>query len=60
MAHQTLGGRTLPGRPRQVAFTSTKVPRFAGVASWEQYRQVFDVIVLSNGWDNSTAALQIR
>ena len=25
------------GPPRQVAFTSTKVPRFAGVTSWEQY-----------------------
>ena len=37
--------------PRQVAFTSTEVPRFAGTTSWEQYRQVFDAIALSNGWD---------
>ena len=43
IGHQTLGGRTSPGRPRQVDFTSTKVPRFAGVTSWEQYRQVFDI-----------------
>ena len=44
---------------RQVTFTSTKVPKFAGVTSWEQYRQVFDAIVLSNGWDDATAALQL-
>ena len=45
--------------PRQVAFTTTNVPRFGGTTSWEQYRQVFDAIVLSNGWDNETAALQL-
>ena len=45
--------------PRQAAFTTTKVPRFGGTTSWEQYRQVFDAIVLSNGWDNETAALQL-
>ena len=44
--------------PRQVAFTTTKVPRLAGTTSWEHYRQVFDAIVLSNGWDDATAALQ--
>ena len=33
------------GPPRQVALTSTKVPRFSGVTSWEQYKQVFDAIV---------------
>ena len=44
--------------PRRAAFTSTKVPRFDGT-SWEQYRQVFDAIVRSNGWDNDTAALQL-
>ena len=26
--------------------------------SWEQYRQVYDAIVLSNGWDDTTAAQQ--
>ena len=36
---------TSQGPPRQVAFMSTKVPRFAGVTSWEQYKQVFDAIV---------------
>ena len=45
--------------PQQVAFTMTKVPRFYGTTSWEQYRQVFEAIVRSNGWDNDTAALQL-
>ena len=45
--------------PRRVAFTTTKVPRFDGTASLEQYRQVVDAIVRSNGWDNDTAALQL-
>ena len=45
--------------PWRAAFTSTKVPRFDGTTSWEQYRQVFDAIVRSNGWDNDTAALQL-
>ena len=53
------GNWTVEGHQRQVAFTSTKVPRFAGITSWEQYRQVFDAIVLSNGWDDATAALQL-
>ena len=45
--------------PRQAAFTTTKVPPFGGTTSWEQYRQVFDAIVLTNGWDDATAALQL-
>ena len=45
--------------PRQAAFTMTKVPRFDGTISWEQYRQVFGTIVQSNGWANDTAALQL-
>ena len=45
--------------PRQAAFTTTKVPRFEGTTSWEQYRQVFDAIVPSNGWDDATAVLQL-
>ena len=32
---------------------------YDGTTSWEQYRQVFDAIVRSNGWDNDTAALQL-
>ena len=44
---------------RQAALTTTKVPWFNGSTSWEQYQQVFDVIVLSNGWDDTTAALQL-
>ena len=34
---------------RQAALTTTKVPWFNGSTSWEQYQQVFDAIVLSNG-----------
>ena len=45
--------------PRRAAFMTTKVPRFDGTTSWEQYRQVFEAIVRSNGWDNDTAALQL-
>ena len=44
---------------RQAAPTTTKVPWFNGSTSWEQYLQVFDAIVLSNGWDDATAALQL-
>ena len=44
---------------RQAALTTTKVPWFSGSISWEQYQQVFDAIVLSNGWDDATAALQL-
>ena len=44
---------------RQAALTMTKVPWFNGSTSWEQYRQVFDAIVLSNGWGDATAALQL-
>ena len=43
-------------RPR---FTSTPVPRYAGGSSWDQYREVFEAIVCSNGWDEMTAALQL-
>ena len=35
------------------------MPRFDGTTSWEQYKQVFDAIVNSNGWENDTAALQL-
>ena len=44
---------------RQAALTTTKVPWFSGSTSWEQHQQVFDAIVLSNGWDDATAALQL-
>ena len=42
-----------------MTFTSTKVQKFAGVTSWEQYRQIFDAIFQSNGWDDATAVLQL-
>ena len=44
---------------RQAVLTTTKVPWFNGTTSWEQYQQVFDAIVLSNGWGDATAALQL-
>ena len=56
---QTSGVLHVVPTPRHVAFTLTKVPKFAGMTRWEQYRQVFDAIVLSNGWNDATAALHI-
>ena len=44
---------------RQSALTTTKVPWFNGTTSWEQYQQVFDAIVLLNGWDDATGALKL-
>ena len=41
---------------RQAALTMTKVPWFNGSTSWEQ---VFYAIVLSNGWGDATAVLQL-
>ena len=34
---------------RRSGFTSTSVPRYSGKSSWDQYRQVFEAIVCSNG-----------
>ena len=45
--------------PRRAALTTTKVPQFDGTTSWEQYNQVFEAIVRSNGWDNDTSAIQL-
>ena len=45
--------------PRRSGFTSTPVPRYSGKSNWEQYREVFEAIVRSNGWDDVTAALQL-
>ena len=45
--------------PRRAALTTTKVPRFDRTTSSEQYHQVFEAIVRSNGWDNDIAALQL-
>ena len=45
--------------PNQSRFTSTPVPRYAGGSNWDQYREVFEAIVCSNGWDEVTAALQL-
>ena len=45
--------------PRQARFTSTPVPRYSGKSNWEQYHEIFEAIVCSNGWDDVTAALQL-
>ena len=50
---------TPSARSRPAAFTTTKVPKFSGSTSWDQYRQVFDAIVRSNWWDDATIALQL-
>ena len=55
----TSATRTPPVQPKPAAFTTTKVPKFSGVTSWDQYRQVFDAIICSNGWDDATFALQL-
>ena len=44
---------------RRSGLTSTSVPRYSGESSWEQYWQVFEAIVCSNGWDGVTADLQL-
>ena len=40
-------------------FTMTPVPRYDGISDWDQYHEVFEAIVASNGWDDLTAALQL-
>ena len=40
-------------------FTRTPVPRYDGISDWDQYREVFEAIVISNGWNDLTAALQL-
>ena len=56
---RTPGVQPVMHTPRQAAFTTTEVPRFGGTTSWEQYRQICDAIVLSSGWDDATAVLQL-
>ena len=55
----TLTMKAPPVKSKPGAFTYTNVPKFSGVTSWDQYRQVFDAIVRSNGWDDATVALQL-
>ena len=52
----------------QARLTSTPVTRYSstpprpqlqGKSNWEQYREIFEAIVCSNGWDDVTAALQL-
>ena len=58
-APPALAKRTVPVLSKPVAFTSTKVPKFSGGTSWDQYCQVFDAIVRSNGSDDATVTLQL-
>ena len=51
--------RTQPARRLSAKFTNTEVQKFCDVTCWDQYRQVFDAIVRSNGWDDDTVALQL-
>ena len=56
------GSRSLAITPRSSGwsgYTSMPVPMFTGKTRWDQYRQVFEAIVSSNGWDGITAALQL-
>ena len=46
-------------QPRQAVFTSTPVLRYSRKSNWEQYREILEAIVCSNGWDDVTAALQL-
>ena len=45
------------GGPRR--FTNTAVPRFDGTGCWQQHILIFRVIMKSNGWSMTTAALQL-
>ena len=47
------------GSPNRRRFTSTPVPRYAGGSNRDHYREVFQAIVCSNGWDEVTASLQL-
>ena len=44
---------------RQARFTSTPVPRYSVKSNWEQYREKFEAIVCSNGWNDVTSALHL-
>ena len=55
----TLTMKAPPVQSKPGAFAYTNVPKFSGVISWDQYRQVFDAIVRLNGWDDATVALQL-
>ena len=45
--------------PRTTKFTNTEVLEFRGVTCWDQYRQVRDAIVRSNGWEVDMVTLQL-
>ena len=58
LARNQTQAATLRSR-RRSRYTSTAVPRYSGKSNWEQYREVFEAIVCSNGWDDVTVALQL-
>ena len=41
------------------AGTGGEPPTAKGKSNWEQYREIFEAIVCSNGWDDVTVALQL-
>ena len=47
------------GLRRPARFTNMAVPKFDGTVCWQQHQQVFNAIAKSNGWDDTTAALQL-
>ena len=53
------GPASLSQTTRRSGFTSTPVPRYSGKSSWDKYRQVFEAIACSYGWDDVTVALQL-
>ena len=57
--HRTLDRPTSPVRTKPVVFMSTRVPKFVGVTSREQYQQVFDAIVSHLVGDELNAALLV-
>ena len=60
MKVRSVQSTAIPSQPtKRSGFTITPVPRFSGQSRWEQYRQVFEAIVRSNGWDDVTSAQQL-
>ena len=49
----------LPALYRPALSTSYSIWDYSGVTIWDPYRQVFDAIVRSNGWDDAMVALQL-
>ena len=55
----SLAVRPVEGITKKVSDRRPVINPVQNITSWEQYHQVFEAIVRSNGWDNDTAALQL-